>query len=226
MKCLRLSSLVLCAALMPGAVGGTRGVSNEATAPGLMAVRAGTIAVARYRLDASRSQFMVRAFAGGLLFFKGHDHFVKVGDFTGEAELTPGALNPAALQLRVRADSLEETGSVFTPQQKQIINKELREIVLETAKYPEITFKSTDVTGNLTGGQYEAKIGGDLTLHGVTRHIVIPATVMLSGNDLRARGGFTVNRGDYEVKATSAFHGLVRVRDKLKFTFDIVAHQI
>ena len=169
---------------------------------------------------------MVRAFAGGLLFFKGHDHFVKVGDFTGEAELTPGALNPAALQLRVRADSLEETGSVFTPQQKQIINKELREIVLETAKYPEITFKSTDVTGNLTGGQYEAKIGGNLTLHGVTRHIVIPATVTLSGNDLRARGEFTVNRGDYKVKATSAVHGLVRVRDKLKFTFDIVAHQI
>ena len=169
---------------------------------------------------------MVRAFAGGLLFFKGHDHFVKVGDFTGEAELTPGALNPASLQLRVRADSLEETGSVFTPQQKQIINKELREIVLETAKYPEITFKSTDVTGNLTGGQYEAKIGGDLTLHGVTRHIVIPATVTLSGNDLRARGEFTVNRGDYKVKATSAVHGLVRVRDKLKFTFDIVAHQI
>jgi polyisoprenoid-binding protein YceI len=182
--------------------------------------------VARYRLDAGRSQFMVRAFAGGPLFFKGHDHFVKVGDFTGEAELTPGAVSPAALHLRVRADSLEETRDVFTPQQKQIINKELREIVLETAKYPEITFKSTDVIGNMTGGQYEAKIGGDLTLHGVTHHIVIPATVMLSGNDLRARGGFTVNRGDYKVKATSAFHGLVRVRDKLKFTFDIVAHRI
>ena len=170
---------------------------------------------------------MVRAFAGGLLFFKGHDHFVRVGDFTGEAELTPGALSPASLHLSVRADSLEETGSVFTPQQKQIINKELREIVLETAKYPEIVFNSTDVTGQLgAGGQYEAKLGGNLTLHGVTRHIVIPATVTLSGNDLRARGEFTVNRGDYKVKATSAVHGLVRVRDKLKFTFDIVAHQI
>ena len=197
------------------------------TAPGGPNITTGTFALARYRLDASQSQFMVRAFAGGLLFFKGHDHFVKVGDFTGEAELTPGALNPAALQLRVRADSLEETGSVFTPQQKQIINKELREVVLETAKYPEITFNSTEVTGRvLAGGQYEAKIGGDLTLHGVTRHIVIPTTVTLSGNDLRARGEFTVNRGDYKVKATSAVHGLVRVRDKLKFTFDIVAHQI
>src|SRR5215217_2644060 len=173
MKCLKLSALVLCVALTPGVLAGVDG----ANAPGVTKVEAGTFAVARYRLDAGRSQFMVRAFAGGPLWFKGHDHFVRARDFDGDAELTPGALSPASLRLRVRADSLEETRDVFTEQQKQIINKELREIVLETAKYPEIVFKSTDVMGNLTGGQFEAKIGGDLTLHGVTRHIVIPATV-------------------------------------------------
>src|SRR5438105_1623360 len=181
---------------------------------------------ARYRLDAGQSRFMVRAFAGGLLWFKGHDHFIAVRDFTGEVQLAPGASPPAALQMTIRADSLVETRDVFTEQQKQIINKELREIVLETAKYPEITFKSTDVAGALAGGQFEAKIGGDLTLHGVTRHIVIPAQVTLSGSDLRARGEFTINRSDYNVHATSAVHGLVRVRDKLKFTFDIVGHQV
>ena len=187
---------------------------------------AGNFALARYRLDAGRSQFMARAFSGGLLWFKGHDHFIAVRDFAGEAELTPGAASPASLRMTIRADSLEETRDVFTAQQKQIINKELREIVLETAKYPEITFKSTEVTGDLPGGQFEAKIGGDLTLHGVTRRIRIPARVTLSGDTLRARGEFTVKRGDYNVKATSAAHGLVRVRDKLKFTFDIVARQI
>jgi polyisoprenoid-binding protein YceI len=169
---------------------------------------------------------MVRAFAGGVLFFKGHDHFIKVGDFSGEAELTPTALNPASLQMTVRADSLEETRDVFTPEQKQIINKEIRELVLETAKYPEITFKSTDVTGRLvSASHYEAKIGGDLTLHGVTHRIVIPAQISLEGRNLRARGEFTIDRGDYDVKATSALHGTIRVRDKLKFMFDIVANQ-
>jgi polyisoprenoid-binding protein YceI len=182
-------------------------------------------AVARYRIDASQSRFMVRAFAGGLLWFKGHDHFIAVRDFTGEAQLSPGASPPASLQMIIRSASLVETRDVFTEQQKQIINKELREIVLETAKYPEITFKSTDVTGTLSGGQFETKIGGDLTLHGVTRHIVIPAQVTLSGDTLRARGEFTVNRGDYNVHATSALHGTIRVRDELKFTFDILAHQ-
>jgi polyisoprenoid-binding protein YceI len=223
MKCLKLSALVLCAALTSGVFAGVFGVNASGVAKADM----GTFAVASYRLDAGRSQFIVRAFAGGPLWFKGHDHFVKVGDFNGEAELTPGALSPASLSLRVRADSLEETRDVFTAQQKQIINKELREIVLETARYPEIVFKSTDIAVRaLAGGEFEAKVGGDLTLHGVTRRIVIPATVTLSGGDLRARGEFTIDRGDYNVKATSAAHGLVRVRDKLKFTFDIVAHPV
>ncbi|HEV7859236.1 MAG TPA: YceI family protein [Pyrinomonadaceae bacterium] len=183
-------------------------------------------ASARYTIDAAASRFMVRAFAGGLLFFKGHDHLIAIRDFTGQAQLTPDSVSPASLEFNVRADSLAETREVFTEQQKQIINKEVRELVLETAKYPTITFKSTDVKGQVVaGGKYLASIGGDLTLHGVTRHVKIPAQVSLSGKDLRASGEFTINRGDYKVNATSALHGTIRVRDKLRFTFDIVAHQ-
>jgi polyisoprenoid-binding protein YceI len=180
-----------------------------------------------YRLDASQSKFIAHAFAGGLLWFKGHDHLVAARDFTGEVEITPATINPASLQFTVKTDSMIETSDVFNEQQKQIINKELREIVLEPAKYPDITFKSTDVTGKALGNsQYDVKIGGDLTLHGVTRHIVIPTQVTLTGNDLRARGEFSIDRSDYRVKATSAVHGLVRVRNRIKLTFDIVGHKI
>jgi polyisoprenoid-binding protein YceI len=181
---------------------------------------------ARFQIDAARSDFLVRAFAGGALWFKGHDHFVRARDFTGEVELTPGAIMPASLVMRVRAASLAETRDVFTEQQKQIINKELREIVLEPDKYPEITFKSTSVTVETpAGGEFRARIAGDLTLHGVTRRVEIPARVTMSGNDLRARGEFDISRKDFNVKATSAFHGTVRVRDGLKVIFNIVARQ-
>ena len=37
-----------------------------------------------------------------------------------------------------------ETSDAFTEAQKQIINRELREIVLEPEKYPEIVFLSTE----------------------------------------------------------------------------------
>lgn len=180
----------------------------------------------RYRLDPSKSTFMVRAFAGGLLWFKGKDHFIAVRDFGGEASITEGTIVPASLQLTIKSNSLVETRDIFTEPEKQIINKELREIVLETEKHPEIIFRSTNVTGKMNpSGHFDARIDGDLTLHGVTRRITIPAEVTVTGNDLRARGEFTVDRGDFQVKATSAVHGLVRVRDKLKFTFDIAGHR-
>ena len=180
----------------------------------------------RYSLDPGKSNFIVRAFSGGLLWFKGHDHLIAIREFNGEVRLTPDTVVPASLQLTVKTNSLVETRDVFTDQQKQIINKELREIVLETEKYPEITFRSTNITGKLGArGVFDAEVEGDLTMHGVTRRIVLPAEVTLVGNDLRAKGEFRVDRSDFKVKATSAFHGLVRVRDNLKFTFDLVGHR-
>lgn len=179
-----------------------------------------------YRLDAARSKFVIRAYAGGVLWFKGHDHLVAARDFTGEARLTPGSVSPASLDISVRAASLAETRDVFTPQQKKIIDTELRDLVLEPDKYPEITFKSTDVSVEPRGGDlFALKLGGDLTLRGVTRRVTIPVEVTLRGNELRARGEFTVKRGDFKVPATSAFHGTVRVRDRLKVSFDIVARR-
>jgi polyisoprenoid-binding protein YceI len=122
---------------------------------------------------------------------------------------------------------MEETSDVFTEPQKEIINRELREIVLEPEKYPEIVFKSTDVKGKALGnGQYDLKIGGDLTLHGVTRRIVIPAKVTVTGDSMRAVGEFSIDRTDFNVKATSAFHGMVSVRKRVKFTFDILGKKV
>lgn len=180
-------------------------------------------ATVRYVIDTPRSKFMARAFSGGLLWFKGHDHHLAAREFSGEVEITPDSITPASLRLVVKADSLVETGDAFTEPQKQIINKEVREIVLHPDRYPDITFQSTSVTAKPATGGYDVRIHGDLTLHGVTRRIDIPAKVTLQGNDLRAVGEFSIDRGDFNVKATSAMHGLIRVRDKVKFTFDIVA---
>jgi hypothetical protein len=60
----------------------------------------------------------------------------------------------------------------------------------------------------------------------VTRPTTVSARVSTTGNDLRAQGEFSINRDDFKVKATSAAHGLVRVRNKIEFTFDIVGHAI
>jgi len=186
----------------------------------------GAPAKVTYILDASQSKFMAHASRSGLLWFKGHSHHLAASDFSGEVEITQDTITPASLHLVVKAASLHETGAVFTEPQKQIINKELREIVLHPDQYPDITFQSTNVTAKSSGSnRYDVKIDGDLTLHGVTKRITIPAVVTLSGNDLRAVGEFSIDRDDFKVKATSAFHGMVRVSGSVKFEFDIVGHR-
>jgi polyisoprenoid-binding protein YceI len=179
-----------------------------------------------YTLDASRSKFMAHADRSGLLWFKGKNHHLAASEFTGEVGITPQTITPASLRLVVKAASLHETGADFTEPQKQIINKELREIVLHPDQYPDITFQSTNVTAKPSGAdRYEVKIVGNLTLHGVTRPVTIPAVVTVNGNDLRAVGKFEIDRDDFKVKATSAFHGMVRVSDEIEFEFDIVGRR-
>jgi len=217
MRLLKLSALALAAAIAAGAFKGEGGAAPAGARQASPVV---------YRLDAARSRFVVRAFAGGVLWFKGHDHLVAARDFTGEARLTPGAVSPASLTLAVRAASLAETRDVFSEQQKRIIDGELRDVVLEPDKYPEITFRSTDVAvETAAGGVFKVRLVGDLTLRGVTRRVTVPAEVTLDGDALRARGEFNLKRSDFKVPATSAFHGTVRVRDRLKVSFDIVARR-
>jgi polyisoprenoid-binding protein YceI len=185
-----------------------------------------TPATATYVIDNQKGKFIAHAFAGGLFWFKGHDHYLAARDFSGEVELTPGTVTPASLHLVVKSNSLEETGTDFTEEQKKIINKEVHDIVLLPDKYPEIVFQSTSVTAQSSAaGQYDVKIVGNLTLLGVTKQETIPVKLSLSNNDLQAVGEFSIDRGDYKVKATSAAHGTVSVKDKIRFEFDIVAHR-
>jgi polyisoprenoid-binding protein YceI len=183
-------------------------------------------ATVTYNLDASQSKFMAHASRSGLLWFKGKSHHLAASEFTGQVELTPDSITPASLRLVVKAASLHETGAEFTEPQKQIIDKELKDIVLHPDQYPDIIFQSTNVTAKSSGGdRYQVQIDGNLTLHGVTRRVTIPTVVTLRGDTLRAVGKFSIDRDDFKVKATSAFHGLVRVDDDIKFEFDIVGRR-
>ena len=93
-----------------------------------------------------------------------------------------------------------------------------------TEEYPEINFKSTEITAEkIADNQYKATIRGDLTLHGVTGHIRIPALVSFDHDALHATGEFSVKRSDYKVKTHSIKGGTIRVRNKITFKFDIAA---
>lgn len=179
----------------------------------------------RYRIDAARSNITVRAMRSGLLKAFGHDHTIAARDFSGEIDITPDSLTPASLQLSIKADSLAVTDKVSDKDRAEIENT-MKTEVLETAKYPQITFKSTSVAAEKTGeAKFTVKMWGDIALHGVTGKGYIVSQITFSGNSLRATGGFSLKQTDYKITPPSVAGGTIKVKDELKFTFDIVAVQ-
>ena len=43
------------------------------------------------------------------------------------------------------------------------------------------------------------------------------------GDSLRANGEFTLRQTDFNIKPASAVGGTIKLKDELKFTFDIIA---
>ena len=74
-------------------------------------------------------------------------------------------------------------------------------------------------------GRYEVKIDGNLTSAWSHEANHDSGSGYIERRYLRAVGKFSIDRDDFKVKATSAFHGLVRVRNKVKFEFDIVGRR-
>jgi polyisoprenoid-binding protein YceI len=202
-----LSLLLLCAGARPAS-----GASQEENASRV-----------RYRIDASKSRFIVRAFAGGIFSAFAHDHTIAVGEFDGEARFSPGDPKTASLRVTIRAGSLAVTDTISEADRKEI-ESTMREDVLEIRKYPEIIFSSTSVSGSKRpDGSYEVTLSGDLTLHGVTRNHRITATVGFDGDTLRAKGEFSLLQTDYKITPVSIGLGTIRVKDDLRLSFDMVA---
>ena len=178
----------------------------------------------QYKIDASQSRFMVKVTKDGLLSVLAHDHNIAIRDFSGVVQFNPGPITPASLHLTIKSESLAVTDKVSASDRAKI-EKTMREEVLEVDKHPEIVFKSTKIDIDKSeDGQFQAKIWGELTLHGVTKSGLINATVTMSDNNLHAKGTFPLHQSQYSIKPVSAGGGTIKVKDELKFTFDIVAH--
>jgi polyisoprenoid-binding protein YceI len=179
----------------------------------------------RYAIDGRISRFTVRAFASGMLSAFGHSPTIAIRDFAGEAQFNPDRLESASLHVTVKAGSLTVTDDISDKDRREI-EREMQDGVLESVKYPEIVYDCSRVSVNNPGnGQYSITLQGNLSLHGVTRGLTIPARVALTGDMLRAFGEFSLRQSDYNIKPVSAIGGGLKVKDEVKFSFDIVARK-
>jgi polyisoprenoid-binding protein YceI len=181
----------------------------------------------RYQLDASQSHFTVQAFATGLLAAFGHNPTISIRDFSGVVQLAPETLADASLRLAVKARSLTVLDELKEKDRQEMEHTMFQE-VLQASAYPEITFESASVTATrIAEGRHRVRIIGDLTLHGVRRNgLWILAQLTLDGNDMRAQGAFTLRPTDYGMKLVSVAAGALKLKDELKFAFDLVGHRV
>ena len=122
------------------------------------------------------------------------------GDFTGASgSLKLDPANPASMQVDVSLP----VASVTTT--NAVLDGELKSAAwFDAAQYPTIRFVSTKVERT---GPDKAAITGDLTFHGVTRPVVLSATLNGAGPDPMGKGylvGFNasgvIKRSDFGVK--------------------------
>lgn len=90
----------------------------------------------------------------------------------------------------------------------------------DVAKYPQAKFESTEIKA---GGEKAAThtITGNLQLHGVTKAITFPATIVVSADALDVDGTFSINRKDFGINYAGAADNLIR--DEVVLTLHIHA---
>lgn len=183
--------------------------------------------LARYQLVAGESTFTIKAFAEGLFSAFGHDPVIAVKVFTGELEFVPGTFESASVNVSIDTRSLTVI-NVGKEKDRQEIEHTMRNEVLEVDKYPEIVFTSSNVSASrLREGHYRARVIGDLSLHGVTqKNIWIAGEVTTTGEDsMRAQGEFPIRQTDFHIKLVSAVGGMLKVKNELKCSFDVLARK-
>lgn len=178
-----------------------------------------------YTVDSRASRFTVRAFASGMLAKMGHDPTIAIRGFSGEVTFNPEKLEAGSFRLVVEASSLNVQDDVSDKDRREM-ERLMKQEVLETAKFPEIRYEAPAISlTRVSEMLYAATLQGELTLHGVTRSQPINARITVLGSMLRASGDFTLDQTDYGIKLVSVGGGMLKVKDELKFSFEVVARR-
>jgi len=138
--------------------------------------------------------------------------------FEGTFEYEPGAPDTWKANAVIQADSIDTR---VKERDKHLRSKDF----FEVDKFPAITFVSTKVTDVTPEG---AKLHGDLTIHGVTRPVVLDLAIHGAGKDPwgNVRSGFTattaINRKDFGLTWNQALEaGKVLVGDEVEITIEV-----
>jgi len=166
-------------------------------------------------MDVQQSTVTIHVGKSGMLSAAGHDHTISAPISSGTIRESPAPyveFTVATAKMKVQPDP-----KVDAKTQAQI-QKDMEEMTLETAKFPEIKFRSSRIE-KLADGQW--KVAGDLSLHGVTKPITL--TVTQTGESYKAHT--TLKQTDFGIKPVSVGGGMIKVKNEVEIDFQIFARK-
>lgn len=172
-----------------------------------------TLAFAAERpIDVAQSTIRIHVGKSGVFSAAGHEHWVTAPIADGRIE----EVSPARISFRVEAQKLkvEEDKSLSADKQEEV-QRTMQTQVLESAQYPEITFRSTSI---MSAGSGTWEVHGDLFLHGQTR----PVTTEVHKQQSAYVGRCQVKQTDFGIRPVRAGGGAVKVKDELDIEFSII----
>jgi polyisoprenoid-binding protein YceI len=146
----------------------------------------------------------------------------KFTDFAGTIQVDRAKPEGSTVEFTIQATSID------TSEQRR--DQHLRSAdFFDVANHPTITFKSTSIKAN---GKDSWVVTGDFTMHGVTKSVVLPVTLLGEGKDpmgnekMGLETGLTLNRKDYGLDWNRALEtGGVLVGDEVKVQIAIEANK-
>lgn len=162
-------------------------------------------------IDAQRSTMTIHVSKAGLLSAVAHDHLVS-------ARISSGVIDETGARVEFKVLSVSMTvipDPKVDPKTRAQIQKDMEEMTLDAAKYPEISFRSTRVD-KVAEGQF--KVEGVLTLHGASK----PVSVSVKREGESYTGRTVIKQTDFGIKPISIAGGMIKIKDPVDIDFVIL----
>ena len=167
-------------------------------------------------IDVGNSSIRIHVGKAGLFSAAGHEHWVTAP--LAQGSLDQNESSHIAFTFDARKLMVEPEYNLSAEKQAEV-QRTMQERVLESARYPEISFRSTSVTK--TGGTMWT-VTGVLILHGQSSPV--RATVHKAQD--KYVGRCQIKQTDFGIQPVVVGGGLVKVKDELDIEFAIVAPPI
>jgi polyisoprenoid-binding protein YceI len=140
-------------------------------------------------------------------------------------KFNPDKLEASSFRLLIKTASMSVQDDISDKDRREI-ERLMTQEVLEIAKFPEVVYEASDISvTKMADALFSATVKGNLTMHGVTNSQTIPVRVASFGSMLRASGDFSLDQTDYNIKLVSVAGGALKLKNELKFSFEIVARK-